>query len=323
VIGRAGLSAPPRIAAGDEQRVHGLVWPPDTYLSRNGTKCRGSCDEDGKLAAQTSKPEYNSLQRLARLLMVRLQSWGPNMKTAFFSAAALAAVTATGASAQTYDAFATFNGTQGAGNFYYGEADPANPSMSGTFFSATTNCFIAGSTCLQRAPNFDVPGFTKSTVPSFQYGSVNVPTDRLLAHPGNDMLQTFVAFVAPTAGTYNYTATFNIQDVNPSGVGINFIQTTNGGLPLIFSPLAVIDRVNNTYTTSGTIVLGQSYAFGFGLDNNGFYGNDSTGVNFTVSAASGVPEPAAWALLITGFGVVGGAMRRRTRTTGAMVRAVA
>jgi hypothetical protein len=42
------------------------------------------------------------------------------------------------------------------------------------------------------------------------------------------------------------------------------------------------------------------------------YFNDSTGVNFSVSS---VPEAASWAMMITGFGIVGGAARRRkTRT---------
>ena len=42
-------------------------------------------------------------------------------------------------------------------------------------------------------------------------------------------------------------------------------------------------------------------------------GNDYSG-NFRISAlAAGVPEPATWALMILGFGAVGGAMRRRAR----------
>ena len=238
------------------------------------------------------------------------------MKISLIALAAFAGTIGASASAQTYDAFTSFTGApqpSGNGNFIYGEADPANPGSSGTLFTANTNCFIAGSTCLQRAPNFDVPGVTKSTVASFQYGSVNVPTDRLLAHPGNDTLQTFVAFVAPTAGIYTYKATFNIQDVRPTGVGINLIRTTSGGLPLIFTPLSVINGQVPSYSTMGQFTLGASEAFGFGIDNQGNFSNDSTGINFTVFA--GVPEPTTWGLLILGFGVIGGSMRRRTKLT--------
>lgn len=222
--------------------------------------------------------------------------------------ALLALASAPAVSAQTYDAFASFNGTNGAGNFIYGLADPANPGASGTFFSANTNCFISNAICLQQAPNFDVPGFTKGGSPALQYGTVNVPTDRLLAHPGNNTLQTFIAFVAPVAGTYQFTASFNIQDTNPTGVGINLIQTTNGGLPLVFAPLGTINAGSPTFSYGGTFTLGQGYAVGFGLDNAGNYSNDSTGVNLTVAA---IPEPSTWALLILGFGAVGAAQRRR------------
>jgi opacity protein-like surface antigen len=228
------------------------------------------------------------------------------------AAAAAAAFLPTVASAVTYDAFSSFNGTQGAGNFYYGEADPSNPGTSGTFFTANTNCFIDGATCLQLAANHDVPGFTKGGSPDFQYGSVNVPDDRLLAHPDDDSDQTFIAFVAPTAGRYRVTATFNVQDVRPSGVGINLITTTTGGLPLVFTPLASINAANTSYTYTGVFDLGASYAVGFGLDNGGSYSNDSTGVNVTVAS---VPEPAAWAMMIVGFGASGAMIRRRKTAT--------
>ena len=231
------------------------------------------------------------------------------MRQLLLAAAAVSSFASVPASAVTYDAFTSFDGTQGAGNFYYGEANPATPGVSGVFFTANTNCFIDNAVCLQRAANHDVPGFTKGGSPAFQYGSVIVPTDRLLGHPANDDGVTFAAFVAPTAGRYRYTASFNVQDVNPSGVGINLIKTTSGGLPLIFTPIGAIGAANPTCSTGGVLTLGQSEAFGFGLDRAGFYGNDSTGVNFTVS--SFVPEPAQWALMIGGFGLVGAASRRR------------
>jgi hypothetical protein len=49
------------------------------------------------------------------------------------------------------------------------------------------------------------------------------------------------------------------------------------------------------------------------LDVNGMSGGPQS---FSVDAklGAGVPEPASWALMIGGLGLVGGAMRRRTRT---------
>ena len=43
-------------------------------------------------------------------------------------------------------------------------------------------------------------------------------------------------------------------------------------------------------------------------------GNDYTG-NFRIQSAAGaVPEPATWAMMLSGFGLVGASMRRRART---------
>jgi PEP-CTERM motif len=48
---------------------------------------------------------------------------------------------------------------------------------------------------------------------------------------------------------------------------------------------------------------------GFG---NSVYNYELTVTGLTPSATGAVPEPAAWALMIAGFGLVGSAMRRRT-----------
>lgn len=70
----------------------------------------------------------------------------------------------------------------------------------------------------------------------------------------------------------------------------------------------------------------QHYSIGFNLQNAGtatFYiGSDTAGNagplldNVLVeSSAAVVPEPATWAMMIAGFGLVGGMMRRRTLAT--------
>lgn len=61
---------------------------------------------------------------------------------------------------------------------------------------------------------------------------------------------------------------------------------------------------------SQRFTLGASEAVGFGLDANGNFFNDSTGVQFLASV---VPEPATWAMMILGFGLTGWAMRRKPR----------
>ncbi len=50
-------------------------------------------------------------------------------------------------------------------------------------------------------------------------------------------------------------------------------------------------------------------------NRDGAYSGTTGGLVTTFSLAGGVPEPATWALMILGFGAVGGAMRRRQAVT--------
>lgn len=233
---------------------------------------------------------------------------------------ALAAATvAVPAAAQTYDAFTGFTGNtnqfpnNGAanGNFIYGTVNQNTP-QSGTFFTANTNCAIPGSTCLQSTTlggNDSLPGVYKGGT---SFSTVTVPTDRLLAHPGNNSDLTGILFVAPTAGYYRLYASFNTQDSNPSGIDLYRLGVQpNGAGPFTFNQLTSNSAA--PFTDYRLVFLNASQAIGYGIGNGGSFFNDSTGVRFSV--ASGVPEPATWAMLIMGFGVVGFAMRRRTRTT--------
>lgn len=197
---------------------------------------------------------------------------------------------------------------RGAGNFFYGSADDA--ATVGTLFGTNTNCFIAGSICLQAAPNFDVPGATKSSATSFQYGSVNVPTDRLLLHPGPTAANgsVFITFAAPTSSFYHFSATFNVQDIHASGTNIFFRQQA-GVAPATFFGFGSLSLGNPTFTYSGDTFLNAGDVLSTVINRQGNYGSDSTGENFTVS--SFIPEPASWAMMVAGFGLVGVAARRR------------
>ena len=59
---------------------------------------------------------------------------------------------------------------------------------------------------------------------------------------------------------------------------------------------------------------------GWGYDFDPQYSPAGWGGTWTIDAAEPVPEPAAWSLMIAGFGMVGAAVRRR-RGTGDLVRA--
>jgi hypothetical protein len=87
---------------------------------------------------------------------------------------------------------------------------------------------------------------------------------------------------------------------------INFTEATLNGLALQITngaPVATAITLSQIFSAGGTNTL---IIKGLAGSNASYSGT----VNYTVSP---VPEPATWAMMIGGFGLVGGAMRRRTR----------
>lgn len=210
---------------------------------------------------------------------------------------------ASGAQAATYDAFTSFNGVQGAGGFRYVKLSGV-PGVPPVTLTSSSPCIVTSDACLQDGAN--LPGVYKSST-SFDEGTYHVPDDRLLIHPGAaNPLGIF--FIAPEAAVYDYEVSFNVLDDSPTGVGI--ASGTNAGGIQVAAPLGVIGSFNSTFTHTGTVSLAKGQYLGFFVNNAGNYSNDSTGFNLTLTTAA-VPEPAAWALMIAGFGLVGAAARRK------------
>jgi hypothetical protein len=81
-----------------------------------------------------------------------------------------------------------------------------------------------------------------------------------------------------------------------------------------FNNFPDLSVLNFQTDTSGTFYYFDEDAF----TTNGVYTNTEVGFNLATLTVSGfaeaVPEPATWALMISGFGMVGAASRRRLRT---------
>jgi hypothetical protein len=225
------------------------------------------------------------------------------MRKLFIGGAAALALS-TAAQAAKYDAFASFDGTQ-SGVFKY-LATPSGPGPA-TTLQPHDLCVIPGTTCLEL-PGGGLPGAYKSTT-EFDYLTFTVPDDRLLVHPGPST-NLSVLFVAPQAGSYDFTATFNIVDTSPTGVGI--FQFSNAGGTIVSQPVGAIGAQNPYFVKSGSVQLTAGQFLAFGINNLGNYSNDSTGFNFVLTTGA-VPEPAAWAMMLAGFGLLGSTMRRRAR----------
>lgn len=98
---------------------------------------------------------------------------------------------------------------------------------------------------------------------------------------------------------------FCLQAVGPDEVGI--AGGDSGGPAFIGGKIASV----NSYSLSFGTAWGDHKA---GLQSSWGELNGFVPTFIHANFIAGVPEPATWAMLILGMGVVGGAMRRRTRT---------
>ncbi len=127
--------------------------------------------------------------------------------------------------------------------------------------------------------------------------------------------------------TYNFTtgasaASFNVKWTLSTftEVGSTFgLQGIfgRGSMPYNVTPFTV-SPVDGSGSFS--VALNPNTAYSFSISNNGNLGNEQGGFDSVTGASfgmdwtiteSGVPEPASWAMLLTGFGLVGAGMRRR------------
>lgn len=129
----------------------------------------------------------------------------------------------------------------------------------------------------------------------------------------SDAGQPFQSIASATAFTLDsgyFTSAWN-DGATLTVVGLS-------GATTLFSSTAVLDTTGPTFLTfnwSGIDTVRFSIAGG--VQNRGLGGGgDYFAVDdLSISVAAAVPEPASWALMIAGFGLVGAAMRRRVAAT--------
>lgn len=207
---------------------------------------------------------------------------------------------ASAASATTYDALAYFTPASAvSGPFQFGSTS------GGVFTQFPTGgaCLLQNTVCLTSG---NYLGVYKSIDGAAHPGSgtVDVPGNALILHPGSAGEIATILFTAPTTGLYNLSANF-FQATNTNANSVNLYNFFGGQ-----SLFATLTAASPTYSGSlSNFTLHAGDVVGVGVEYAGNYQFDSTGVNFTLTA---VPEPATWGFMVLGFGVAGVSMRRRT-----------
>jgi hypothetical protein len=189
----------------------------------------------------------------------------------------------------TVPAYATSTTTR---NF---ESAPLGAYSPGAGEATTNNVIVAQGS---------VPGQTADTDtnPNNKYLSIEQGTYSLTFGSGIQ----FFSFVAGTIDTYN---TLTLNFVGGSSLVLAGAQITTGMTSTAVNAFATNSAGNSQ--TSGRVTY--DFQGGAGLLSATF---GTTQAAFEIDdIVTAVPEPAAWALMILGFGVVGGQLRSRRRRT--------
>ncbi len=180
----------------------------------------------------------------------------------------------------------------------------------GTDPGATFTTQTAGSTAIT---GWTVGGFGVDYIGGYWMASDGVRSIDLSGNNAGSVSQT----IATTIGT-SYTVNFDLSGNPDAGVGSKIsIVSISGSLPVvkIYDVLATNSRTNMNWqpysytftafanTSTLTFASAEYNAFGPALDNVSILENGGIGSN--------VPEPASWAMLLVGFGLVGTAARKR------------
>lgn len=144
-------------------------------------------------------------------------------------------------------------------------------------------------------------------------GQVFAASHPTAAAPAGDSTQ----FMAVLGGK---TATLSTPLLKAMSVYIGSVDEYNSitfkglnGFTQTFGGASLVATANGNQSDAGT---NRRFYFDFGSEKINTIEFKSTSNSFefdNIAAAAAVPEPATWAMLITGFGLVGLSMRRRNR----------
>ncbi len=205
-------------------------------------------------------------------------------------------------------------------------ASAANLLVNGSFESGFTGWTLGGSSG-DPYPPVVIPYNVSSPYPGGAFNEV-IPTDNAIGNPGFDPVgesaayfvadlarpQTLEQIVNVVAGV-NYTFGFDVYlPANGAGnVNDATLTATVAGLPfaaLLASATPTTSWLH--FSSSATAAVNGTVNFAFTFNSNGVPAKDFVIDRVYLAPTASVPEASTWLMMIFGFGVVGGALRRRS-----------
>jgi hypothetical protein len=237
--------------------------------------------------------------------------------TMFLAAAALMAMAPAGVSAyQVFNAAADFNLPNPNGAWGY---ELYRPSF-GTFvlMNDYLSADIGGGTLRRWKYGSSFGSVTHVSRPySIAAGggqTISATPEVLILQPDEQGIWAGVVFTAPKAASYVISGSFQSRhSTNFFGTSAG-IYTGSAGQPVALDsgPLTGVGA-QRSFNFTRTLAVGER--LGFWVDPSvGFYSTAATGLDLTITditRGNDVPEPDTWAMMIAGFGLVGGMARRR------------
>lgn len=239
------------------------------------------------------------------------------MRSLLLAPAALigAFVAAAAPAAATVQLF-NFNGATGTAPSY------TVASANGTSITAVARTFAVQPSALTNISQFSsvVPDVSRLLGAGIGVnGGANAQLDTNQSTRREALLLTATAPIKISAMKLSWVDeddTLAIFGVNSGGS----LTKLTGGLIRTGWAGAMVDPLQSSATAGNSNANFTRLVFGFGLPAFERYvvttniGGGSVGQGFFITNLNSVPEPESWALLITGFGLVGAAARRRRRS---------
>lgn len=179
--------------------------------------------------------------------------------------------------------------------------------MNRAFLSAAVATLVVAYAPLANAATF-VPGSPNFTVSGNIFSgpiSANIGNSGIAAGTFQDIFQFTIPQTGVGSGSLSTSTSipFSTTDTDITSVLVNGLAATK---TLSADGLSEFFNISNVPITSG--VLNRIIVNGLSR-GNGSYGGNAT---FTPAP---IPEPAAWAMMIAGFGLIGVALRARRTST--------